>query len=151
MMRVSTKGRYALRMMIDLARTGDEMPVALRDIAKRQQIPIKYTENIMALLMHAGLVTSTRGKAGGYRLAHRPDEYKVYDIIAAAEGDLTPVMCLAEDVPDCPMKNNCATLPIWKGLDETVRNYLSTFSLADLCTADKSAGPCHSDTPAKQS
>ncbi len=149
MMRVSTKGRYALRMMIDLARTCDDMPVALRDIAKRQQIPIKYTENIMALLMHAGLVQSTRGKAGGYQLAYKPTEYKIYDIIAAAEGDLTPVMCLTDDVPDCPMRDNCATLPIWKGLDEAVRNYLSSYSLADLCDETKSTGPCHGDTPTR--
>ncbi|MBQ4614659.1 MAG: RrF2 family transcriptional regulator [Akkermansia sp.] len=142
MMRVSTKGRYALRMMIDLARIGEDLPVALRDIAKRQQIPIKYTENIMAMLLRAGMVKSTRGKAGGYRLQKAPSEYIVYDIIAAAEGNLAPVQCLDADSPACPMQEQCATLPIWQGLDEAVRNYLSSFTLEDVCKSDKESGPC---------
>lgn len=146
MMRVSTKGRYALRMMIDLARAGDDVPVALRDIANRQQIPIKYTENIMALLLRAGMVHSTRGKSGGYRLLKEPREYIVYDIIAAAEGNLVPVQCLDADAPECPMHHKCATLPIWRGLDEAVRNYLSQFTLEDLCSQDKEAGPCQGES-----
>lgn len=146
MMRVSTKGRYALRMMIDLARTGDDIPVALRDIANRQQIPIKYTENIMALLLHAGMVQSTRGKSGGYRLLKAPHEYIVYDIIAAAEGNLAPVQCLDDKAPECPMHTKCATLPIWRGLDEAVRNYLSQYTLKDLCSQDKESGPCQGES-----
>lgn len=141
-MRVSTKGRYALRMMIDLAQTGENMPVALRDIAQRQQIPIKYTENIMSLLLRAGMVKSTRGKAGGYHLQKAPAEYQVYDIIAAAEGNLTPVQCLDSESPECPMQHKCATLHIWRGLNEVVRNYLSSITLADVCHGDKNAGPC---------
>lgn len=146
MMRVSTKGRYALRMMIDLARTEEGLPVALRDIANRQQIPIKYTENIMALLLRAGMVQSTRGKSGGYRLLKEPSEYVVYDIIAAAEGNLAPVQCLDEAAPECPMQRKCATLPIWKGLDEAVRNYLSGYTLKDLCSQDKEVGPCQGES-----
>lgn len=145
MMRVSTKGRYALRMMIDLAHQGQSHPIALKDVAERQQIPMKYTENIMALLLRAGLVHSTRGKSGGYQLAYTPEQYSVYDIIAAAEGNLAPVQCLDNTAPDCPMKDQCATLPIWKGLDETVRAYLGQFSLADMCNENKRNGPCHSD------
>ena len=145
MMRVSTKGRYALRMMIDLARMGEEQPIALRDIAKRQQIPIKYTENIMALLLRAGMVQSTRGKSGGYRLNKAPQDYLVYDIIAAAEGNLTPVQCLDDGAEECPMHNNCATLPIWIGLDEAVRNYLSSYTLADVCMGGKASGPCQGE------
>lgn len=145
-MRVSTKGRYALRMMIDLARTGSGMPVALRDIANRQQIPIKYTENIMALLLRSGMVQSTRGKSGGYHLIKEPSEYIVYDIIAAAEGNLAPVQCLDGNAPECPMQQRCATLPIWQGLDAAVRNYLSQFTLEDLCSQDKSAGPCQGES-----
>lgn len=142
MMRVSTKGRYALRMMIDLAQTEENMPIALRDIAQRQQIPIKYTENIISLLLRAGLVKSTRGKSGGYHLRKAPSEYQVYDIIAAAEGNLTPVQCLDSESPECPMQNKCATLPIWRGLNEVVRNYLSSITLADVCHSEKNAGPC---------
>lgn len=141
-MRVSTKGRYALRMMIDLAQTGEAEPVALRDIAKRQQIPLKYTENIMALLLRAGMVQSTRGKSGGYRLSKQAGDYVVYDIIAAAEGNLVPVQCLDDEAPECPMRHHCATLPLWKGLDETVRNYLSQFTLADVSSRGKIVGPC---------
>lgn len=146
MMRVSTKGRYALRMMIDLARTEEGLPVALRDIAHRQQIPIKYTENIMALLLRAGMVQSTRGKSGGYRLLKEPREYVVYDIIAAAEGNLAPVQCLDKNAPECPMQHKCATLPIWQGLDEAVRSYLSQYTLEDLSGQDKEAGPCQGES-----
>lgn len=132
MMKISTKGRYALRIMIDLARHAAAGPVALRAVAQRQNITLKYMESIMALLLREKLVISVRGKSGGYRLARPAEQYKVYEILCAAEGDLAPVQCLASADNPCTLRESCATLPLWTGLQQVVKDYLESFTLADL-------------------
>lgn len=132
MMKISTKGRYALRIMIDLARHSDEGPVALRAVAERQNITLKYMESIMALLLREKLVLSVRGKSGGYRLAKPASQYKVYEILCAAEGDMAPVQCLVGTENTCALRSTCATLPLWTGLHQTVKAYLESYTLDDL-------------------
>ncbi len=131
-MKISTKGRYALRIMIDLARHAAAGPVALRAVAQRQNITLKYMESIMALLLREKLVISVRGKSGGYRLARPAEQYKVYEILCAAEGDMAPVQCLASAENTCTLRAACATLPLWTGLQQVVKDYLESFTLADL-------------------
>lgn len=138
MMKISTKGRYALRVMVELARQGSEQPLALRTIAERQQITLKYLESIITMLLREGLVASVRGKAGGYRLTRPSAQYTVYDILRATEGELEPVSCLSSAAKTCPMESRCVTLPVWKGLSRVVREYLEGISLADL--ADQAPG-----------
>lgn len=145
MMRISTKGRYALRIMLDLAtQQTDQASVSLRGISERQQITKKYMEGIMAILLKKGLLVSTRGKMGGYRLARAPQDYTVYEIITAAEGSIAPVQCLSEDENTCPLQHSCATLPIWQGLNDVVRDYLINVTLADLIDQGKESRPCAS-------
>lgn len=132
MMKISTKGRYALRIMLDLATNAGGTPVSLRDVAERQQITLKYMESIMAILLQARLVTSTRGKTGGYSLSREPQEYDIYEILTAAEGDLAPVKCLAEEENPCPLSSSCITLPLWEGLNGVIKDYLQQYTLADL-------------------
>jgi Rrf2 family iron-sulfur cluster assembly transcriptional regulator len=130
-MRISTKGRYALRVMIDLAEQGGEARVPLRDIAARQDISEKYLESIIATLNKAGLVDATRGKNGGYRLSRLPGEYTAGEILRTAEGSLSPVSCLDSDSP-CERAGQCRTLPLWEGLDRVIDEYLDHYTLADL-------------------
>ncbi len=132
MMRISTKGRYALRIMLDLAQHNDEGPVALREISERQNITPKYMESIMALLLHDGHVQSLRGKAGGYKLTRKPDKYPVYDILSSAEGGLAPVHCLAMDENECPIRQTCLTIPVWEGLHNVIKDYLGSITLQTL-------------------
>ena len=134
-MMISTKGRYALRAMIDLAENGDEEHyVPLSEIARRQGISEKYLEAIIATLSRGGLVIGVRGKGGGYRLAHEPKDYVVADVLRLTEGTLAPVACLdcEADAITCERKDTCRTLPLWKGLDDVVSTYLSSVTLADL-------------------
>ena len=132
MMRISTKGRYALRIMLDLAQHEVDGPVALREISERQKITPKYMESIMALLLRDGLVQSIRGKSGGYKLTKKPDEYKLYEILNTAEGGPAPVHCLALDDNDCPIRQSCLTIPVWEGLHKVIEDYLSGISLQAL-------------------
>lgn len=132
MMKISTKGRYALRIMLDLSQHDGEGPVALRTVVERQNITLKYTEGIMAMLVKAKLVVSLRGKMGGYRLAKRPHEYTVYEVLLAAEGDLQPVACGAPGADVCPVQDTCPTRTVWVGLGEVIRNYLQGITLRDL-------------------
>lgn len=132
MMKISTKGRYALRVMIELARQGSDQPIALRTVAERQNITLKYLENITTMLLREGLVTSVRGKSGGYLLSRPAARYTVYEILCATEGELEPVSCLASGAQACPLENRCPTLPVWKGLSKVVREYLESISLATL-------------------
>ncbi len=132
MMRISTKGRYALRIMLDLAQNGEQGPVALRGISERQNITPKYMESIMALLLRDNLVQSLRGKAGGYMLTRKPEEYPLYEILSTAEGGLAPVHCLAMDENDCPIRQSCLTIPVWEGLHKVIEDYLSAISLKTL-------------------
>lgn len=132
MMRISTKGRYALRIMLDLAQHSDQGPVALREISERQNITPKYMESIMALLLRDNLVQSLRGKAGGYKLTRKPGEYPLYEILSSAEGGLAPVHCLAMEENDCPIRQSCLTIPVWEGLHKVIEDYLSSLTVQTL-------------------
>ena len=129
---ISTRGRYALRVMVDLAENSDGNYVAMKEVAERQQVSLKYLERILPLLVEKNLVEGVRGKGGGYRLTREPDEYLVGDILRAAEGDLVPVACLEKDAAPCPRADNCRTLPLWKELDSLVAGFLDSKTLADL-------------------
>lgn len=133
-MKISTRGRYALRVMIDLAQNQDNGFISLKDIAERQGISMKYLESIVAMLNKAGLVDSYRGKKGGYRLNQPIEEYSVGSIIKLTEGSLAPVSCLeagAEHV-NCARAAECITLPMWLKLDKIIDDYLESVSLSDL-------------------
>ena len=131
-MMISTKGRYALRVMLDLAdhNTGEYIP--LKDIAHRQEISVKYLENILASLSRVNLVDAARGKGGGYRLAKTPADYSAGDIIRLAEGSLASVSCLKGEKKGCEKAGHCRALPLWQGLDQMIDQYLDSYSLADL-------------------
>lgn len=129
---VSTKGRYALRVMIDLAEQHTQDRTPLKEIAERQEISQKYIEAIMTLLSKNGFVEAVHGKGGGYKLNKKPEEYRVGDILRLTEGSLSPVACLEKGAPECPRKNICRTLPLWTKLDDLVENYLDSVTLADL-------------------
>lgn len=131
-MLISTKGRYALRVMIDLAEHQDSERTPLKEIAERQEISQKYIEAIMTLLSKRGLVDAVHGKGGGYMLNRKPGDYKIGEILRLTEGSLSPVACLEAGAAECPRKNNCRTLPLWTKLDELVEGYLDSVSLADL-------------------
>lgn len=131
-MKISTRGRYALRFMIDLAINGKEGYIALKDISARQNISIKYLEQITALLSKFELLQSVRGPQGGYKLARKPEEYTVGQILRTTEGKLAPVACLETDENTCQRKDICLTLPLWKGLSKVINNYLDSITLEDL-------------------
>ena len=128
---VSTKVRYALRVMLDLAEGGEDAYVPLKDISDRQEIPHKYMEAIMSRLTKEGLVNAAHGKGGGYRLSRPADTYTVGEILMATEGDVVPVACL-EGGFECPRAEECKTLPIWRRLDGMIRDYLNSVRLTDL-------------------
>ncbi len=137
-MRISTKGRYALRLMIDLAEHDTDSYVALKDIAMRQEISIKYLEQIIAQLNHAGLVKSSRGPQGGYRLMKNPQEYAVADILRVTEGKLALADCLLEDERNlCARSEICPTIGLWEELQEQIDHYLNSVSLQDLLNKQK--------------
>ena len=129
---VSTKGRYALRVMIDLAEQHTQDRTPLKEIAERQEISQKYIETIMTLLSKNGFVEAVHGKGGGYKLNKKPEEYRVGDILRLTEGSLSPVACLEKGAAECPRKSECRTLPLWTKLDDLVENYLDSVTLADL-------------------
>ena len=131
-MKISTKGRYALRLMIDVAIHQNEGYVALRDAAQRQGISVKYLEQIAGMLSKAGMLLSGRGPQGGYRLAKAPESYTVGSILRLTEGDLAPVACLAVEEKRCERSDACATLDFWTGLYAAVNAYVDRFTLADL-------------------
>ena len=131
-MKISTRGRYALRMMLDLAENQGSCVVALKDIAARQDISKKYLEQIIPVLNRAGLLQTSRGFQGGYRLAKVPKDYTVGEILRAAEGGLSPVACLEQSPNACPRCHKCETLPIWAGLEQVVNEYLDGISLQDV-------------------
>lgn len=131
-MKISTKGRYALRMMIDLARHQADGCVALKDIAQRQGISKKYLEQIVPLLNKANALKTSRGYQGGYMLAKSPDKYTVGEILRITEGSLAPVACLEENAEPCPMSSECSTLSVWQGLYDVISNYLDSITLQDI-------------------
>jgi len=126
---ITTKGRNALKVMIDLAQHNDGTNISLADIAERVNESQKYLESTVAALSAAGLIHSARGKSGGYRLAKDAAEYNVAEIICAAEGDLAPVSCLSGG---CEHADSCLTLPLWRELDEVIMTFLKSKSLAEL-------------------
>ncbi len=129
-MKVSTKGRYALSVMIDLALNSKGDFISLKDIALRQGISMKYLEQIVALLNKAGYLQTARGNNGGYKLTKKPEEYIVGDILRATEGDLAPIMCVTEE--SCDKKESCRTFTFWEGLDKVINEYVDSKTLADL-------------------
>ena len=131
-MKISTKGRYALRLMIDLAQHDAAGYIPLRDISKRQEVSAKYLEQIVVQLSRAGLVTSTRGAQGGYQLARHPSEYTVGEILRITEGSMAPVACLENELNDCPRVDFCPTIKLWTGLYKTMIEYLDSVTIADL-------------------
>ena len=129
---VSTKGRYALRVMIDLAEHPADRYMPLKEIAARQGISEKYLENILKALVQNGLLQGLRGKGGGYRLTRPPEQYRISDILLLTEGSLAPVACLEPGAAACGRLSECRTYEMWRGLDEVIRTYLDKISLADL-------------------
>lgn len=139
-MLISTKGRYALRVMLDLSEhTGDGF-IPLKVIAQRQEISEKYLESIIRLLVKARLLSGLRGKGGGYRLTKEPDQYTVGEILRLTEESLAPVACLEKDADVCPRAASCRTLPMWRGLDAVINRYLDGITLADLVRQGESCG-----------
>lgn len=134
---VSTRGRYALRVLVDLAEQEAESFMPLKDIAKRQNISQKYIESIMTILSKHGLVNGVHGKGGGYKLNRKPEEYKVGDILRVTEGTLAPVACLEEGAEQCPLSESCRTIPMWRELDKIVAEFFDSKTLADLCVFEK--------------
>ena len=131
-MLISTKGRYALRVMVDLAEHQNEGFIPLKVIANRQEISEKYLESIIKLLVRAKLLVGLRGKGGGYRLTKAPDEYTAGAILRLTEESLVPVTCVEQNASACPRASMCRTLPLWKGLNEVINNYLDHITIADL-------------------
>ena len=139
MMMISTKGRYALRVMADLARHQGAGYLPLKEIAERQEISEKYLESILKSLVQAKLLVGIRGKGGGYRLTKAPEEYTVGGILRLTEGDLAPVACLGAGAEPCPRRERCVTLPLWQKLDGLIQTYLDGVTLADLMDGAPSA------------
>ncbi len=131
-MKVSTKGRYSLRLLLDLAEHADKGFIPLKDIADRQEISKKYLEQIVALLNVSGMLRTNRGYQGGYMLAKAPQEYSVGQILRITEGGLLPVACLENDPNTCPRNSYCKTLPVWEGLNRVISDYLDGITLRDL-------------------
>ena len=131
---ISTKGRYALRVMIDLAEQNSAGYIPLNEIATRQQISEKYLEIILKLLVRGNLLTGLRGKGGGYRL----NEYTAGEILELTEGSLSSVACLAPDAPPCERQTSCVTLPMWKRFDQVVHNFFYNITLEDLVKESQS-------------
>ena len=134
---VSTKGRYALRVMIDLAEHQAERYVPLKEVAARQDISEKYLENILKVLVQTGFLEGLRGKGGGYRLTRSPDQYTVAEILLLTEGSLAPVSCLTPGAPACERMANCRTYTMWKGLNDLIADYFGMITLADLAAPEQ--------------
>lgn len=131
-MKISTKGRYAVRVMLDLALHNTGECIKVKDIATRQGISEKYLEQIIAVLNRAGYVNSVRGAQGGYRIAKDPSEYTVGMILRLTEGSMAPVACLDEGAPDCDRCDTCETLEVWKELYAAINNVIDNITIADL-------------------
>lgn len=135
-MLISTKGRYALRVLVDLAEHQSEGYIPLKEVAQRQEISEKYLESIIKLLVKDGVVSGVRGKGGGYRLSRAPDYYTVGHILRLTEESLAPVSCLEPGAVPCGRMADCRTLALWQGLDRAINTYLDGFTIADLVHAD---------------
>ena len=131
-MKVSTKGRYAIRFMLDLALHNTGEPVRIKDVSARQEISDKYLEQVVAMLNKAGFVRSIRGPQGGYVLTRDPKDYTMGQILRLTEGDMVPVACLADEVNQCDRADSCVTLHFWKRLDDAISDVIDHTTLADL-------------------
>ena len=131
-MMVSTRGRYALRVIIDLAENSGNGHVPMREVAERQGLSLKYLERILPLLVSANLVEGIHGKGGGYCLSKDPSKISVGEVLRITEGDIAPVACLENNAVECEHINDCRTLPVWKGLNDRINEYLDSVSIADL-------------------
>lgn len=129
---ISTKGRYALRILLDLAEHPAGEYIPMKEIAARQELSLKYLERIVPLLSRNGLVEGVHGKGGGYRLGVEPENCSLWQVLMLTEGDLAPVSCLECGAKPCERSASCKTLPVWKELDKRIREYLQSVSLADL-------------------
>lgn len=136
-MMISTKGRYALRVLVDMAEHQTEGYVPLKEIAQRQEISEKYLESIVKALVKGGVLTGLRGKGGGYRLRKSPDQYAVRDILRMTEESLAPVACLEPGAAPCAKASACRTLRMWQGLDKLIGEYLDGFTIADLMRTEQ--------------
>ena len=136
-MLISTKGRYALRVLIDMAEHSGNEFIKLRDIAQRQEISEKYLESIVKELVKNNIVVGLRGKGGGYKLAKAPDDIIVGDVLRIMEGGLSPVACLENSSMICPRIAECRTIAFWRGLDEVIRQYIDRYTIADLVKTDQ--------------
>lgn len=136
-MKISTKGRYALRLILDIALNDAKTPVRIKDIAERQQISDKYLEQIVSSLNKAGFVKSLRGPQGGYRLTKKPEEYTVGMILRLIEGSLAPVACLDDDINNCTRADRCPTLILWEKLYDAISEVVDNITLADLISWQK--------------
>lgn len=143
-MRISTKGRYALRLMLELTFFYKKRLVSLKEIASRQGISEKYLEQIIMRLNHGGLVKSVRGSKGGYCLALPPSEITVGNVLRIMEGSLAPVECLTDPINTCPRANDCITVKVWEKLNEAIIGVVDSISLADL-VSEAPTSPCHGD------
>ncbi|MBR5388775.1 MAG: RrF2 family transcriptional regulator [Clostridia bacterium] len=135
-MKISTRGRYALRVMVDLAENGNGNLVPLKDIAARQGVSQKYLESIMTELSKADMFGVHNGKGGGYRLNRPPEEYTVGEILRVTEKDLAPVACLEKTASSCPREKSCRTLPMWKKFYELINGFFDGVTLSDLMLKD---------------
>lgn len=131
-MKISTKGRYALRMLLDLAQHQNDGYVALKEIAARQNISKKYLEQIIPIFNRSDVLKASRGFQGGYRLSKSPDQYTVAEILRMTEGSLAPVACLEREPIECERSADCATLPVWQGLYRVINEYLEGITLQDI-------------------
>ena len=139
-MKISTKGRYALRMLIELATHQEEGFVSLKDISERQGISKKYLEQIVPMLNKSGILRTNRGNKGGYMLAKPANECTVGEVLRATEGSLAPVSCLEYEQNDCPRADICATLYVWQGLEKAVNDYLNSVTVQDIIDHSAEAG-----------
>ena len=135
-MLVSTKGRYALRVLVDLARHQGEGRVPLKEVAERQGISEKYLENILAVLVRSDMLSGMRGKGGGYRLTRAPESYTVGEVLRLTEGTIAPVSCLENGCETCARVQGCPTHPLWMELDRRISGYLDNVTVADLCLVE---------------
>ncbi|MCI6909354.1 MAG: RrF2 family transcriptional regulator [Clostridiaceae bacterium] len=135
-MMISTKGRYALRVMIDLAEHQSDGYIPLKEIAQRQEISEKYLEAILKVLVRAHFLIGLRGKGGGYKLSRSPEQYTVGSIVRLTEGNLAPVSCLEDGAAQCPRAAECRTLPMWRKFDQVINEFLDGWTIADLTRPD---------------
>lgn len=129
---ISTRGRYALRVMLDLAQNQGEGYVPMKDVALRQNLSLKYLEQILPLLKQKNMVVGIQGKGGGYRLTREPKGYAIGEILRVTEKELAPVSCLAEGAEECALKSTCKTIGFWEGLNDVINEYMDSKTLEDL-------------------